>query len=118
MLAPPSDLLRAENSRAMRRENTALGMNQCDFRVGNLARAALTAQLPHRLGHRKDRSRVPRMTMRQQPPMGVDRQLAAQLDAPAFDEAPALSLRAESKILKLDNHDRRETVVEFGNVDI
>ena len=58
------------------------------------------------------------MAMRQQSAMRVDRQFAAQLDAPAFDKAPAFALRTKAQVLELDDHDRRETIVKFRDVDV
>src|SRR5208283_3697872 len=89
-----------------------------DLGVLHLARPAFAAQLPHRLRDRKDRSRMAGMAMREQPAVRVDWQLATELDKAAFDEGPALTLLAKAEVLELDNHDRREAVVNLRHVDI
>src|SRR6266851_811030 len=58
------------------------------------------------------------MTMREQATVCIDRKFTAEFDASAFDEAAALSLGTEAKVLELDYHDRREAIIKLGDVDI
>ena len=78
----------------MRRENPALRVNQRNLCVLYLARPAFTAQLPDGLRDRKDRPRMARMAMREQPAVRVDRQLATELDTAALDEGPSLDRKS------------------------
>src|SRR6266852_7370154 len=94
--SPPSQLLAREDCRAMGRHDSALAVDQGHFRVLDLAWAAFAAQLPHRLGDRKERPGMARMTMREQAAVRINRKFAAEFDASAFDEAAALALRTEA----------------------
>ena len=58
------------------------------------------------------------MHRREQAAVRGHRQLAAEADAPALDEAPALALRAEAEVLQLRDHGDGEAVVELGDVDV
>src|SRR5690242_5142032 len=102
----------------MGRHDSALAVDQSHFRVLDLARATFAAQLPHRLGDRKERPGMARMTMRKQATVRIDRKFTAEFDASALDEAAALALGTEAQILELDYHDRSEAIVKLGDVDI
>src|SRR5216683_4683909 len=84
--SPPSELLSSEYCRAMGRHDSALAVDQSHFRVLDLTRATFAAQLPHRLGDGKERPGMARMTMRKQSAVRIDRKVAAEFDASAFDE--------------------------------
>src|SRR5262245_62148017 len=75
-------------------------------RVRDLPRAAVAAQLLHRLEHVIDAGDV---RFRQQSAMGVDRQLAAELDAAVLDEIADLAAGAEARLLELEQRHVGET---------
>src|SRR5260370_34060100 len=102
----------------MGRHDSALAVDQSLFRIRDLTRAAFASQLTHRLGDRKERPGMARMTMRKQSAVRIDRKVAAEFDASAFDEAAALALGTEAEILEFDYHDRSEAIVKLGDVDI
>ena len=58
------------------------------------------------------------MHRREQPAVGRHRQLAAEADAPALDEAPALAFRAETQVFQFGDHGNGEAVVELRDVDV
>src|SRR5216683_7617092 len=91
-------------------------MHQRDLGALHLARTTLAAQLPDRLGNREHRAGMPGMTMRQQAAVGIDRKFTTEFDASARQEAAALALWTKAEILKFDDHDRREAIVQLGNV--
>src|ERR1700757_3817788 len=93
-------------------------MHQRDLRVLNLAWTAFAAQLLHGFGEMKHRARMTRMAMGKQTAVRVDRKFPAEFDAPALDEAAALTLGAEAEVLEFDNYDGSETIAEFGDVEV
>ena len=50
--------------------------------------------------------------------MGVDGQLATELDTAALDERAALAARTEARLLELLQDLEREAVVDLGEVDV
>src|SRR5579885_1184605 len=81
-------------------EGIAVAVGPLDhFGAGNLARTAFTAQLPddlHLMAPSQD------VRLRQQPSVGVHRQLAAQLDTSVLREVRRFSGFAESETLQRD----------------
>jgi hypothetical protein len=56
--------------------------------------------------------------LREQPAMGVDRQVAADLDPTSLHPAPTLALRAEPVVLERDQGVAREAVVDLVEVHV
>ncbi len=83
----------------------------------HLPLAGLAPQLAHRLGRVAERGVQP--PARQLAAPGVERQLAAEVDAPAaLDEAGRLADPAEAERLQPPHDLDREPVVELGDVDV
>ena len=75
-------------------------MRQRDFAIFHLTRAALAAQVTHRLDQKEEPVHA-RMTIRQSAAIGVDGQAAAGTDAPAADESTALAFLAKAEVLQV-----------------
>src|SRR5262249_51694546 len=73
------------------------------------------AQLLYRLA---DMRQADDITLGQVPAVRIDRDRAVEPDRPAFDEASAFAAFAEAVILELHDHQRREVVVDQGDVDV
>src|SRR5215469_14700403 len=61
---------------------------------------------------------MPGMAMGEQAAMCVDGKRATELNSAILDKAPALALGTEAQVFQFDNHDWREVIVQFRNVDI
>ena len=97
--APLDRRVVAQQHGRLRREHAAVAVRDGDVRVGDLALAALAAQLAHRLDEREQAVHA-RVAVRQAAAVGVQRGVAARRDAPAGDERAALALRAEAEVLE------------------
>src|SRR5262245_49139042 len=72
------------------------------LRILDLPRAAVAAQLLHRLDHVIDAGDV---RLGEKAAVGVDRERAAELDAAVLDEVADLAARAEAGLLELEQRD-------------
>src|SRR5438874_216034 len=99
----------------MRRDDSGAADRERDLRVRYLTVAALAAELAHRLDVVQEAAGT-EVGARHEPAVRVHRQVAAELDPPALDEAAALALAAEAVVLELHQLGDREAVVELRDV--
>src|SRR5258707_4013965 len=92
-----------------------MSRGQYDVAILDLAFAAVAAQLADRLGHAGE---IAEVIAGEQSAAGFDGNAAAGRDGAGVAERPALAFLAEAVILQLEQHLRREAVVELAAVDV
>src|SRR5690606_2121954 len=89
-----------------------------ELRAGHLARSRLAAELEHVLVDHAHARRAGRVAEALETPVGVDGQLAAELEGAARDVLPGRSLLAEAQVLVREQLGEREAVVELRDLDL
>ena len=101
----------------MRRQHTARAVGDGDLRAGDLARAALAAQLPHRLDE-QEHAVLPGCVYERPPPFVFVGSEPPGPELAVLDERAALALRAEAEVLEVEQRGDREAVVAHQHVDV
>src|SRR5262245_50672752 len=86
--------------------------------VGNLSVPSIATELHDGLDQIANAGCSPRIAMRQQPTVSVDRDAAAWLELTIAERGARSSLGRKAKILGIDQHRDREAVVDQGDIDI
>ncbi len=92
---------------------TALTAYDGNLRILNLSRTCLVAYLGYGFGNVEHAADV---CLREEPAMGIHRQLAANLDPAVLDKCPTFPLLAETIVLEGNQHHRREAIIELCDI--
>src|SRR5262245_1221551 len=103
---------RPQDHRRLRGEHAAVAVGEGGLAIGDLARAALAAQLPHGLDQQEQAVHAG-VAVGEAAAVGVDGEAALGPDPPALDEGAALALPAEAEVLQEQDRVDGEGVVEL-----
>ncbi len=93
-------------------------MDERELRVGDLARSRRSSELENGLDQMDDASRASGVALREESPVWIDRQTAAELDMPGFNEGAPFAPLAEAEVLKLDDDGNREVVIKQSQIHV
>ena len=102
----------------MRRQDTAVAVDEREFRVVNLPGAGAVFQLVDGFHHMKHAARGAGVAVREQAAMGIAGQLPFKSERASGGGRPGFSLAEETYGFQFDSESYREQVVNLRDVDV